>query len=518
MAKRSILEQSVSNSFYSTLGTLSSVVLALLFAGFRIRLLGVERAGYMMLLESVTEMSILIGGFGIGTAALKKIAASHGDNDHAAIRRTLGLALSVSLFLGAVVAISAPMFFDFVFSWSKTNDIYRFDAYITTALYGIYFFLRQAYATYDITFSAFQRYDILSALSFAFGLLGGAGGLLILIFLPYMSSLALFTVLLSLAHLVVSVRIVKKLVHGKAVLPKWDLPELRSMLHFSGWAYLTSISTILMNSLDKIVLTTFLGSSSLPYYVIGQRMVIQVHTFFNGQSQFLFPMLAGQGLKTREVIKNVQDRLRWFMAFLSAMTYCGLASFAWLLLSKLIGPQFAQYALLPFLLACLQGFFHAQAIVPFHISWAEGKGAPNAFYQLSIGILVAGTTIYLTPRMDILGASVAQLWHAVTSLMLILWVLISIGKATVYKVIRPYISPFLIIALWFGAIIMMPNGFKIDSMRHILYAMSACVISTGAGIYLEYRIFGDYRCVETLRNACVSLLNKFRYKLGYVSE
>ena len=159
------------------------------------------------------------------------------------------------------------------------------------------------------------------------------------------------------------------------------------MSGFGSWAYVGSLSSILFGGLDKLILTNFLGSSSLPYYVIGQRVVSQVHAFLNGQCQFLFPMLAAYGEKTAEIVKNVEDRLRWFIAFLGAIIYGGFAAFAWLLLSKLVGIQFAEMALLPFLLACLQGFFHAQAIVPYQLSWAEGRGAPNALYTLMTGIL-----------------------------------------------------------------------------------------------------------------------------------
>ncbi len=516
MSKASLLDQSVKNSSYASLGTVLTFVVTILFAGFRIRLLGAERTGYMMLLESVIEMSALIGGFGIGTAALRKIAISHGKNEYPAMRRTMRLALFVNVAVGIVVFVISAVAFNVIFRWSRTNSAYYTDAHITTLLLGFLFLIRQLSATYEMSFSAFQRYDILSGMQFVFGLLNGAGGLLILKLSPHMSSLALFSVLLFSSRLLVDVNLVKRLIPGRLLLPKWDLAELRTMLHFSGWTYLTSLSMILMNGLDKIVLTAYLGSSSLPYYVIGQRIVSQVHTFLAGQSQFLFPMLAGQGQQTREIVKNVEDRLRWFMAFISAVIYSILASFAWLLLTKLVGPQFAQIAFLPFLLACLQGFFHAQGIVPYHISWAQGKGAPNAFYVLFIGVMVTTTTILLTPTMGILGASLAQLWHGAASLLLILWVLHDMGKIDIFKVIRPFLSPLLIMALWFGAIHWVAAGdLKIlglgDTLRVIFIALS----SIAGGIYVEYKLFDKYRCIDTFKRASGLLLGKLLGKLRY---
>ena len=145
-----LLEQTVKNSMFSLLGTLATFVIMLLFAGFRIRFLGVERAGYMMLLESVIEITIMLGGFGIGTAALRRIAIFYGQNKIVDIRRTLGSALFVNITIGLVIAISIILGFDWIFKWSKTSEVFRVDAFVTSILLGISFFVRQFFATHGI--------------------------------------------------------------------------------------------------------------------------------------------------------------------------------------------------------------------------------------------------------------------------------------------------------------------------------------------------------------------------------
>lgn len=504
---QSLLKQTVKNSLFSTLGTGATFVIALLFAGFRIRLLGVERAGFMMLLESVIAMTVTVGGFGFGTAALRKIAVFHGQKKFKDIRTTLSSVLFISAVIGLIIAIAMPAGFNWIFKWSRTSEIFRVDAFNTTILLGMSFFVRQIFTTYEVTFSALQRYDIIAMVNSIFGFLAGGLGLLTLMLFPTMTALALLSLSLALIHAVVSISIVSHLIGGVA-LPKWNFSELRSMAGFGGWAYLGSLSSLLMNGLDKIVLTNFLGSASLPYYVIGQRVVQRVHALISGQSQFLFPMLASQGERTSAVIKQVEDRLRWFLAFISATLYGVFAALAWPFLSKVIGPEFAYIAIVPFMLACFQGFLVALNIAPYQISWAEGRGAPNAVASMLTGILVLGTTILLAPKMGVLGASLAQLWIGVTSFFLLYWVAKAGQRFSWWGMFRPLISPVIMLICSF---VLTEVAWSCRDLDIEFYLMIVGIGGVGViliGVFTEKLVFSKYRCLRTLKDALGIVTNK----------
>ena len=496
---QSLLKQTVKNSLFSTLSTGATFVIALLFAGFRIRLLGVERAGFMMLLESVIAMTVTLGGFGFGTAALRKIAVFHGQKKFKDMRTTLSSVLFMSAVIGLIIAIAMPAGFNWIFKWSRTSEIFRVDAFNTTILLGMSFFVRQIFTTYEVTFSSLQRYDIIAMVNSFFGFLAGGLGLLTLLLFPTMTALALLSLSLALIHAIVSISIVYHLIGG-AVFPRWNFTELRSMAGFGGWAYLGSLSNLLMNGLDKVILTTFLGSASLPYYVIGQRVVQQVHAFLNGQSQFLFPMLASYGDKAGATVRRVEDRLRWFTSFSAAVIYGGLAVLAYPLLLKLVGEDFAKIALIPFMLACLQGFFVAMSIVPFYISWAEGRGAPNAINGLMTGIVIAGTTVLLVPRLGVAGASIAQLWYLVSSLLLIYSVSKLGGRFSVWRMFRPMISPLSVLLLWFFVDAVAGDIREVSWFLFFIVIFIAGLSSVLIGVFLEKYFFKDYRCIETLKS------------------
>ena len=193
------------------------------------------------------------------------------------------------------------------------------------------------------------------------------------------------------------------------------------------------------------------------------------------------------------------------MAALSSIAYGGLALVAYPLLTMLVGEDFAKIALIPFLIACLQGFFLSISIVPYHISWAGGHGAPNAVMAIVTGVLVSGTTVLLIPKYGIIGASIAQLWVGMTSFALIYWVARLNGKTYWWGMLRPLISPaIMLLILSMGSIIsfkMLHNSWMVWSLAVGASILCALLV----GFYVENIIFHKYRCIETVKNVIAFL-------------
>ena len=505
----SLLRQAVRNSTASSMGAVATFAAALLFAGFRIRILGVERAGYMMLLDGITSMTAVVGGFGLGTAAIRKMAVLQGRRELSGVRVTLGAVLFAGIAVGAAVAGLTVLAFPWIFKWSRMGVAFRVDAFGATALTGLSFLARQVYTSYETVLPAFQRYDLIALVNSLFSFLTSGLGFLTVLLYPAMTPLALLVFSLSVIRALAGIALARYLT-GRVVLPRPDLTELLSMGAFGGWAYAVSFSNLLTGVADRMALTTLLGSRSLPYYVIGQNVIKKIHALIAGQSDFLFPMLAGAGEHTGAVVKRVQDRLRWFVTFVSAALYGGLALMAYPLLDKLVGPGFARLAFLPFVLACCQGFLWSIDIVPYQVSWAEGRGAPNAVLSFIQGALVIGTLFMIVPRLGVLGASLAQLWAGITGLCWVFWVDRQGGRFTLRGLFRPLVSPMLMMAVcllgtW-AAVKTHAGGWE------PFFAVAA--LTMGISVFLaasvEKVLFARYRCIETAKTAAGVLLSYAR--------
>lgn len=492
-----LLKKVVRNSFYSSGGTFFAFLLAIVFAGYRIRILGVERAGFLMLLETLVASTATMGCLGISEAGMRRMAIHFGRNETGGVRKTLAAMLVVNLIIGLIVLLAIPLFFDMIFRWSRLNPAYYEDARWAALLASLAFALRQAHDSYRQVFPALQRFDITAYQRTAFGLLSGGLGLLVLTFFPTMTAASLLLAGLALLNLVVNMHLTRTLL-GRQVWPAWSRSEMREMLRFSIWTYWGNLSKLLKNGLDKIILTSLMGSAVLPFYVIGQRIIMQVHTLLAGQSEFIFPMFSVQRERHGDVIVRIEDRLRWVMALVSAILYGGMIVYAKPLLAHLISADFAAASITPFLLACLQGFFLAQSITVYRLSWAEGRALPNAVYEFANGILVFSTSLLLAPSMGIMGVSLSQLWLSVTTLGLIYWVLRAGDRYSLAALFRPFASPVLLIAIWFSGAELVRHLLPGHALAGLIINAAAGVIAVLAALLFEHQLFGRFQCVSTL--------------------
>jgi O-antigen/teichoic acid export membrane protein len=502
-----MLKEAVRHSTFTTLGSLANTVIGLLFAGLTIRFLGVQRAGFLLLIQSVVGISATTGGLGLGTAAIRRIAVLDGQRKLSEVRTCLGLVLCVNLFVGLIIAALLPVVFPWIFQWSRTNVVFRTDAFYACVLLALTFLVQQISGAYAIVLPGMRRYDLVAVLGTVSGLLSGGGGLLVLSINRTMTALAALSLTSSVLILAINIFLVRRLVQA-IIIPTWNLSVLRSLLRFGSWVYLEQIFSLLVGNLDRILLTSFLGSAVLPYYVIGQRAVSQVHTLLTSQSQYLFPMLAAKGDPASSGIEGVEDRLRWFVGFMSAAIYGGLAIIAYPLLAELVGDGFARQALVLFVLACVQGFLVAQNIVPYFISYGEGRSAPNAVLTVANNGLVFATMLLLVPRLGVLGASLAQLWFGFTSVAFVYWVDWAGGRFSWSRTFRPWISPLIVV------VVSLVTAWWAWQVQHLGWCyftvgLTGFCFALTAGTLLEQRLYAEYRCLQTLRSAVNIITRRF---------
>ena len=494
-----MLKEAVRHSTFTTVGSLANAFIGLLFAGLTIRFLGNQRAGFLLLIQSIVSISATTGGLGLGMAAIRRIAVLEGQGKLSEVRACLGVVLSVNLFVGLIVAALLPLLFPWVFRWSRTDVVFRSDAFWACVLLALTFVVQQISSAYSIVFPGMRRYDVVAVLGTVSGLLAGGGGLLVLSINRTMTALAALSLFSSVLILAVNVLLANRLVQAM-IIPTWNLSELRSMLRFGGWVYLGQVFSLLGGNFDKILITNFLGSAGLPYYAIGQRLVSQVHTLLTSQSQYLFPMLAAKGEQMSSAVKKVEDRLRWFIGFISAMIYGGLAIMAYPLLAKLVGDGFARQSVVLFVLACVQGFLLAQAIVPYFVSLGEGRAAPNTVLTVVTTALIFATMLLLIPRLGLLGAGLAQLWYVFFSIAYVYWVDRAGGRFTWPLMVRPWISPLIVAVI---CLITTLGGWRLQHLGwgYFVLGMAGLCFAFTAGILVEKYLYAEYRCLETLRAA-----------------
>jgi O-antigen/teichoic acid export membrane protein len=490
----SFLSRAVRNFLFSGIGTVSSFVIALLFAGLTIRYLGTERAGFLMALTALIGLNAFLGDFGLGTPTVRRVAALNAQGNLSTARAIIGSVFTVSFISGLVIALPIVIFFPKIFVWSKLAVNYQSDAFWATIFTMGSFILTQASNPWRATYSALERYDLISILNTIFGVLSGMFGIAVLMVIPTMTAIVVVRLFLNIVRFFVDAFFMKKFLQGIPLL-SWNWKELRPMMNFGGWVYVGSIGQLLLGRANDLILTTFLGSAALPYYAFPQRIYNHIHGALAAQSRFLFPMLSSYGDRTADQVKRLEDQLRWLMALASGAIYTAIVLVGPDLLSRLVNPEFAVKASLPLYLACIQGFFYAQDIVPYYSSWAMGWGKPNSVYELITGGLVALTAALLIPYIGYIGASVAQLWSCISVIIYIMYIHRLINpESHPLSWIRSFASPVAMIGVWLSTtIIAIQFGPSMPFFLYIATFMGA-MIGFVALIMVERILFpGDGR-------------------------
>lgn len=509
-----LLQRTVRNSIFLTLGTAVTFVLAFVFGGLTIRYLGNARAGYFLTLQAILALNVLIGGFGLGTPAIRRVAELHAQKEWHIARKIVGSVLLMNGIIGLVFGGVILSIFPYVFKWSKLDLIYQSDALGATCFVVATFFFGQISGAFSTSYEALQRYDISTSINATYGLLSGTLGITVLILIPSMTAIACVGFVLS------SIRILADSIFVTRILknvpwPTWCWQEIRPMIGFGGWSYFSSLGGFLFTNADRLILTSFLGSAAMPYYTVPQSLFQQVHSALASQSRFLFPMVASFGKLATVQITQLEDRMRWFVALVSGILYTGIAIVGPSILAILVNPDFAYLSRFPLWLACIQGFLHAQMIVPYYTSWGIGKGAPNTIVTMVNGFLVIATAVILIPLYGYIGSSIAQLWIGPVALLHTLWVSRLVNSQhNIWNWYRAYITPLIMVFTMLATFFLVKQYVPFHSL--ILIAIFCGSASLGLAIvwFVECSAFSSYNRCQTLMRALAIPLSRLKQAMA----
>ena len=511
-----LLDKTVKNSVFVTAGAVAQFGLSLLFAGLTIRYLGIERAGFFMALQALLGINSLVGGQAFRGAAIQRLASLAGQGDWSACRQVVGTLVTMNAVLGGVLALVLMVSFPWVFPWSKLALTFKEDALWTTVVVALTFFTDQVAGAYRVTYDSRQRFDLVSFNSTVFGFLQNMVRLSVLKLCPTMSAVALGGFVVNLLWLAYDCRLVSNLLSGW-VRPSWYWPHLRPMLRLSCWGWLAYTAGFLYDNLDRIVLTSFLGSAALPYYALPHRFALNLHAMLSSQLYFIFPMFAGSAADPKTTIRGVEDRLRWFVSAASCSLFGALALVGPWGMSVLVGSEFAGKATLPLYLACLYGCVHSQQIVYFYSTWAVGSPAPNVVSDAIAAICIIVSACFLIPPLGFIGANVAHLWRLPYIVVHTYWCRRVLGiSGTVLSVWRPYMSPILATGAWLAVANLLTLHVPAASVWSAAVGVGSAPIAFLILWLMEERLWPDAARWQTAREAAALLARKFGMRLGSV--
>jgi O-antigen/teichoic acid export membrane protein len=431
-----MLQRVLRNASFTGLAAISQLAIGLLLVTKTIRVLGNERAGYLLTLQALLAVGGVMGGFGFAPAATRRLAMLIERNELPRARQCVEVISLLGAAGGALIALALILYVDGIVRWSRVSAEYQVDATFATGLMAGAFAVQQTGSVCASVYTGAQRFDLAAVVNTSYALLTNSLGLALVYFWPSLTNLAGLMLCASLVQLVVNAVLARRLLHAWLI-PRWHHGELGELRGFAGWAYVGSLGSLLVAQMDRVMITSLLGSAAVTVYALPQKIVQSFHGVMADQTSVLFPMLSGEADREVRGMERISDRVRWLTASGAVFAYGVFSLVGIPMLAIMVSPEFAAKSRWILYCAMLQGTFNALRIAPYYLSWAMGDARPNTVAINVQGFSTIALMAVLIPRFGLAGAAISQLAVIPVAIGSALWV----GKMIRSRSTEPPVTP-----------------------------------------------------------------------------
>jgi O-antigen/teichoic acid export membrane protein len=359
---------------------------------------------------------------GFGWAGMRFAADAHARQDHDAVSRVLRALVLYQATIGSVVLVLLVVGADHLGHWLVAGpgpDSARIATVLPIA--GVWFAISGLNGIFLDMLRGVGRYGAAAVVAGTMLVLGVGGGAILVAQGLGLRAAALCQVGGALAAAGLAVVALRDLL---AAAPRGRVSaagELRRMLSFSLWSFLSRLVQIAILQADKVIVARVSGAAGLASYIVPFGVAQRLNFLGSAAVTAVYPVAAGRGQSRSEFLESYFRAARVVHLFTAAPAIA-LLVWAPLFLHSWIGPEMA---------ASGAGFLRALALGYWIVSVAsveagclEGWGHPRitalaASGSLAVAAVVAATlTMAEGPLWAVAGAVSA--WMATSGLITVL--------------------------------------------------------------------------------------------------
>lgn len=252
--------------------TAASMLVAIVTTPILVHELGKVEYGIWVLVGSLVWYLPLLE-FGFGGATVKYVAEHHSRDDSERFRRTVATAFwllcipaLLACALGVALALAFPLLFD------VAPDVER-AAQILVLLVSFEIACSMPMDTFGNTLVGLQRYDLLNATLVAVLLAQAVAWLIVLWAGGGLVALGVASVAISLVGQLARYVLARRLTPDVTVAPRLvDRALIRPLAGLSAWLSLATISKVVMQRVDVVVVGLVVGIPEAAVYAVGQKL------------------------------------------------------------------------------------------------------------------------------------------------------------------------------------------------------------------------------------------------------
>lgn len=395
-----------SSILWNLSGNLLPLIVAFFLIPLLIKALGTERFGLLTIAWMLVGYFSLFD-FGLGKALTKATSEKIAAGLDQEIPGLASNAIFAMGFLGVVGGLILAALTPWLTTGAlKISSAYQQDAYYT--------FLVLALAVPSVVvctaliglLEAHQRFSVINTIRIPLGVSNFIG--------PFLA-LQISDTLLGAVTTIFFFRIVAMFfywrsvngLYGVAIVPRYDLTKIVPLLKFGGWASVSNLISPVMVYFDRFVIGSVLSIAVVAYYTTPYEIVSRVSIVSISMLGVFFPAMAGALVANRSQIEGIY-RHAFMLIFYSVLPVVAvIVAFAFPVLDKWIGSEFASRSSLILRVLAVGVFFNSLGRVPFGLIQAAGRADLTAKINLLEVIPYLLVLFVLLPSAGIQGAAYA---------------------------------------------------------------------------------------------------------------
>lgn len=397
------------NSLANLAGGLVPALLTLLTLPFIVGALGTESYGVLVLITSIIGYFAMLD-LNVTAGSVKFVAEYHAAHNIGARNQTIVCGLGMYAAIGVVGYLLITLFYNsLIINIFSVPEALRPEA--TQALYlaawGFLFGQIQIYL--QSVPQAIRRYDWTAAVESVFGILVPLATVMVLWLGHGLVEVVLVRVVASVINIALLAVVIRKLLPDF----RFERPGrqiLVSIARFSGFAYLSRITTVAYTQGDKLIVGAVLTMSALAHYAIPFMLVGRLYALTYRLGSILFPVASALG--TTNDARRLRDIYLYgtrYTFFVNVAVASVLVILAREILHYWMGKDVAEAGAGILVILTLASLANSLTNVPSLVN--DGLGHPKVTGLFSIAHAVVGLLLafLLVTPYGIAGAAYAQL-------------------------------------------------------------------------------------------------------------
>jgi len=402
------MKSNLKNSVYGTLGFIFSLAITLITAPYIVHKLTPEIYGIYILFTSLMGlMSFMDLGFGQGI--IKFVSEYEAKKDYESIKDVIGVSSYIYLIMGIIGAIIIFTFADKLVVLFKVKENYKDLARYVFQLTAVGFFINFLASIFSPISMALQRYDISTKAQTTIWLFLNLS-IVTLLYLGYgLKEIAIASLCFGIIRLVVYFLIFRRMLPGILPRPTFKYKVFKKVFSFSVFTAINGITGNLVLKIDKMIISSFLGTTAVTYYTIPFIMIQMGFGLVGGATQFIFPAVASNlsSLDLKEKLKGIYRKATKYAVVISLIFTTGFLILGGNLLTLWMGADFARNAekLIPIIAVVF--FFQTVSFPAIHIYNGLGFSKINMISSLVGSSAYLLTALLFIPKFELTGAALS---------------------------------------------------------------------------------------------------------------